>query len=134
MAAQVDWKAIKGRQKQAAEKAKAKSKESQPTKAEVPAVLIVQGESITTKTTKTTKNQGKDQDHDHDQDLGTKYDFFDYAGVRRGFNVRLHAYDIWLGNPSYKGNEAFNRIIASGASTSITFDTQPSYFLSSRSR
>ena len=25
-------------------------------------------------------------------------DFFDYAGVQRSFNVRLHANDIWIGN------------------------------------
>lgn len=26
-------------------------------------------------------------------------DFVDYAGVRRSFNVRLYAPEIWIGNP-----------------------------------
>lgn len=26
----------------------------------------------------------------------------DYAGVLRNFNVRLHAYDLWIGNPIFQ--------------------------------
>ena len=59
--------------------------------------------------------------------------FTDYAGVLHGFNLKLHAYDIWIGNPIYKGNEAYRLLMTAGGRKPIIADKRNnSYFLSCR--
>ena len=65
--------------------------------------------------------------------------FTDYAGVLHGFNLRLYAHDIWIGNPIYKGNEAYRQLMADGGRAPIVADKgtrereqNNSYFLSCR--